>query len=84
MELSFDDIKEMILNNYYETTGLKRVDLNIELVENIYQRRLELESCEETRKTIQDDKDFIENYNGTIVLPKALMEFIQLSFPINL
>lgn len=61
VQISFDEIKDMILDKYYEIMDASRINLNIELVEDIYARRLELEDHEELRKSI-----------GTIVLPKTI------------
>jgi hypothetical protein len=76
MQDSFrDQIVETVLNNYYLITQYERIKLNLEFVDDLYARRLELDrNDKEGYEFSKDITAFIAGLNGTIVIPQTTSE----------
>lgn len=58
-----------IMNLFYIETNLKPINVSIEFVDDLYQRRLELATSKEDFKNVIHSKSIISEFNGTMVLP---------------
>lgn len=69
MEEGLRKITQMVLEYFYRTSKRENINLKIEYVDNLYARRLELAHNDNQRSEIISNKRYIENLNGTMVLP---------------
>ncbi|MCD8501367.1 MAG: hypothetical protein LRY71_06340 [Bacillaceae bacterium] len=68
--LQLEDFVNVVLDVYYTELAYERLDVAIEFVENLYQRKLDLETINGNRDIVKNSKEFIEKLNGTIVMAK--------------
>ena len=66
---NIDIIVKAILNMFYVETNMKQIDVQIEFVDDLYNRRLELAKNEKDRVDVINSEEFISGFNGTMVLP---------------
>lgn len=59
---------------YYQSTKLNKIDVCIEFTDNIFQRKLELETNNKQREFILNNKEYENNINGTTILSGNLNE----------
>lgn len=67
MELK--EFTELLIDWYVKNTHRQKIKVNVEYVDNVYNRRLELALNDKDKKDVTHNKEFIENVNGTIVMP---------------
>lgn len=75
------NITKMVLGVFYSSLNRESINLQIEYVDDLYARRLELAQDDKLRSEIIGNKKFIEGLNGTMVLPpnKGEMAYILIS-----
>ena len=59
-----------IISSFYQQTSMTPLEVQIEFVDDLYTRRLELAISQNDRIDIVQAKDFITSLNGTMVLPQ--------------
>jgi len=68
---SLEWMTEMVLDIYYSSTQRDKLKLEVEYVDDIYNRRLELAHNDREKANIKKGKDIITGFNGTIVMPRT-------------
>ena len=64
-----ESLANLIINLFYQETNLKPIDVKIEFINDLYQRRLELSNNQKEKNNLELGKEFIQGLNGTMVLP---------------
>ena len=68
---SLQHTTELVLDFFYASTQRDKIRLEIEYVDDIYSRRLELANNEKDKDAIVKSKPFTEGLNGTMVMPST-------------
>lgn len=58
-----------LMSLFYKETNITPINVAIEFVDDLYQRRLELATSEEDLNNVKKSKNIISGFNGTMVLP---------------
>ncbi len=64
-----EEIILLVINIFYEETKIKPIEIEIEFVNDLYQRKLELSTNPKEINEIKAGKSFIQGLNGTMILP---------------
>jgi hypothetical protein len=64
-------ITKMVLDVFYSSTRREEIRLEIEYVDDIYNRLLELAYSDKQKDDIAKSKAFITGLNGTMIMPKT-------------
>lgn len=67
-------LSENIIELFYKQTTIQPIDVHIEFLDDLFDRRLELTISEKDKEDVLANKDFIASLNGTMVLPKTRFE----------
>ncbi|HHX60605.1 MAG TPA: hypothetical protein GX707_07820, partial [Epulopiscium sp.] len=59
---------------YYSELNIEPIDLEVEFIDDLYKRRLELAIDENDKNNVKKNKQFISMLNGTLVLPATAYE----------
>lgn len=59
---------------FYCETGLTPLECEIEFVDDIFTRKLELAVSEDMRTSVLENKNFNSGLNGTLIMPNSLQE----------
>lgn len=70
MEEQLKSMTNYVLERYYSSCNRERINLQVEYVNDLYARRLELAYSDRIRNEVICAKEFIEGLNGTMVLPR--------------
>ena len=66
-------VKNVVQLFYYET-GLTPLECQVEFVDDIFTRKLELSISENMRNSVLENKNFNSGLNGTLIMPNSLQE----------
>lgn len=72
VKCTIDEIRqavEGVLDLFYASTGLEQIECEIEFVDNIYERKLELAVSDEMKQAVTESKEFHSGLNGTLIMP---------------
>ena len=72
-----------IIQFYYKETNIEPIKLNVEIVQDLYKRRLELAIDDKDRENIISSREFTRNSNGTIVIPESIDDVSYILVSIN-
>lgn len=63
-----------VVQLFYAETGQTPIECEVEFVDDIFTRKLELSVSEDMRTSVLENKDFNSGLNGTLIMPNSLQE----------